>query len=65
MIPFLKVADLTRTAGVYLDTYSFSIKEVGLHKTRLVEPPILMLSNSGATLGFPRFVVSGPPLTTV
>ena len=24
-IPFLKVADLTRTEGVYLDTYSFSI----------------------------------------
>ena len=53
-IPFLKVADLTRKAGVYLDTYSFSIKEVGLHKTRLVEPPILMLSNSGATLGVPK-----------
>ena len=53
-IPFLKVADLTRTAGVYLDTYTFSIKEVGLHKTRLVEPPILMLSNSGATLGVPK-----------
>ena len=53
-IPFLKVADLTRTTGVYLDTYSFSIKEAGLHKTRLVEPPILMLSNSGATLGVPK-----------
>ena len=25
-IPFLKVADLTRTAGVYLDTHSFSIQ---------------------------------------
>ena len=53
-IPFLKVADLTRTAGVYLNTHSFSIKEAGLHKTRLVEPPILMLSNSGATLGVPK-----------
>ena len=53
-IPFLKVADLTRTEGVYIDTYSFSIKEAGLHKTRLVEPPILMLSNSGATLGVPK-----------
>ncbi len=53
-IPFLKVADLTRTAGVYLDTHSFSIKEAGLRKTRLVEPPILMLSNSGATLGVPK-----------
>ena len=53
-IPFLKVADLTRTAGVYLDTHSFSIKEAGLRKTRLVKPPILMLSNSGATLGVPK-----------
>ena len=53
-IPFLKVADLTRTAGVYLDTHTFTIKEAGLHKTRLVDPPILMLSNSGATLGVPR-----------
>ena len=53
-IPFLKVADLTRTAGVYLDAHAFSIKEAGLRKTRLVEPPILMLSNSGATLGVPK-----------
>ena len=42
-IPFLKVADLTRTEGAYLDTHSFFIKEAGLHKTRLIEPPILML----------------------
>ena len=53
-IPFLKVADLTRTEGAYLDTHSFSIKEAGLRKTRLVEPPTLMLSNSGATLGVPK-----------
>ena len=53
-IPFLKVADLTRTGGVYLDTHSFTIKEAGLRKTRLVEPPFLMLSNSGATLGVPK-----------
>ena len=56
-IPFLKVADITRTADVYLDTYSFTIKEAGLQKTRLVEPPVLMLSNSGATLGVPKCVV--------
>ena len=53
-IPFLKVADLTRTAGVYVDTCSYSIKQAGLRKTRLVDPPILMLSNSGATLGVPK-----------
>ena len=53
-IPFLKVADLTRTTGAYIETYSYSIKEAGLHKTRLVDPPVLMLSNSGATLGVPK-----------
>ena len=37
-IPFLKVADLTRNEGVFLDTHCFSIKEAGLNKTRLVEP---------------------------
>ena len=52
-IPFLKVADLTQTDGVYLDTHSFSIKEAGLRKTRLVEPPILLLSNSGS-IGVPK-----------
>ena len=53
-IPFLKVADLTQTPGIYLDTHSYTIKEAGLNKTRLVQPPILMLSNSGATLGVPK-----------
>ena len=53
-IPFLKVADLTRTAGAYIETHSYSIKEAGLRKTRLVNPPVLMLSNSGATLGVPK-----------
>ena len=53
-IPFLKVADLTRTAGAYIETHSYSIKEAGLNKTRLIDPPVLMLSNSGATLGVPK-----------
>ncbi|MCG8431524.1 MAG: restriction endonuclease subunit S, partial [Candidatus Omnitrophica bacterium] len=53
-IPFLKVADITRNPGVYLDTFTYTIKDAGLKKTRLVEPPVLMLSNSGATLGVPK-----------
>lgn len=53
-IPFLKVGDLTQKPGVYLDTYEHTIKEAGLHKTRLVQPPTLMISNSGATLGVPK-----------
>lgn len=53
-IPFLKVADLTADENVYLNSYTFTIKEAGLIKTRLVEPNTLMLTNSGATLGIPK-----------
>lgn len=53
-IPFLKVADLTRVEGPYVDRFTATIKEAGLQKTRFVEPPVLMISNSGATLGVPR-----------
>lgn len=53
-IPFLKVADLTRVDGPYVDRFTSTIKEAGLQKTRFVEPPVLMISNSGATLGVPR-----------
>jgi len=53
-IPFLKVADLTATNEMYLTTYTYSIKEAGLHKTRMVPPNTLLLTNSGATLGIPK-----------
>jgi type I restriction enzyme, S subunit len=53
-IPFLKVADLTRNAGAYLKTHTYTIKEAGLKKTRLVSSNTLLLSNSGATLGIPK-----------
>lgn len=53
-IPFLKVADLTRTDGPYVDHFTSTIKHAGLQKTRYVEPPVLLISNSGATLGVPR-----------
>src|SRR5680860_144060 len=53
-IPFLKVADLTRKPGAYLNTFSYTIKVAGLQKTRLVGPNTLMISNSGATLGVPK-----------
>lgn len=53
-IPFLKVADLTRNGGAYLDTYSYTIKGAGLQKTRRIKPNTLMISNSGATLGVPK-----------
>jgi len=53
-IPFLKVADLTRKKGVYVDTYTYSIKEAGLQKTRMLDIGTLVISNSGATLGVPK-----------
>jgi len=53
-IPFLKVADITGDEKTYLDSYTFTINEAGLTKTRLVEPNTLLISNSGATLGVPK-----------
>jgi len=53
-IPFLKVADLTRTEDMYLTSFMYTIKEAGLRKTRLVNGETVMLTNSGATLGIPK-----------
>ena len=53
-IPFLKVGDLTNGDDVYLYTHTYTIKEAGLYKTRFVEANTLMLTNSGATLGYPK-----------
>lgn len=53
-IPFLKVGDLTDNNDVYLSKYTFTIKEAGLYKTRYVEANTLLLTNSGATLGYPK-----------
>ena len=49
-IPFLKVADLTRESSIYVKSFSSTIKEAGLSKTRLVGAGTLLLTNSGATL---------------
>ena len=53
-IPFLKVADLTRESSIYVKSFSSTIKEAGLSKTRLVKAETLLLTNSGATLGVPK-----------
>lgn len=53
-IPFLKVADLTKDDSMYVNTYTSTIKEAGLKKTREVLADTLLLSNSGATLGIPK-----------
>lgn len=53
-IPFLKVADITRNNSPYLNSFTYTIKEAGLSKTRHIFPHTLLLSNSGATLGVPK-----------
>ncbi len=53
-IPFLKVADLTKNNEKYINDYTYTIKEAGLKKTRLVQKNTLLISNSGATLGIPK-----------
>ncbi len=52
-IPFMKVADITNNSGPYVTSTTYSIKEAGLKKTRMVEANTLLLTNSGATLGVP------------
>ncbi|MCK4677764.1 MAG: restriction endonuclease subunit S [Bacteroidales bacterium] len=53
-IPFLKVADLTKDNGKFLTSFTYTIKEAGLKKTRQINPNTLIISNSGATLGVPK-----------
>ena len=53
-IPFLKVADLTKDAEIYVYKAEYTIKEAGLKKTRFVNDGTLLLTNSGATLGVPK-----------
>ena len=52
-IPFLKVGDVTRKSSKFVEGFNATIKEAGLHKTRLIEVRTVLLSNSGATLGIP------------
>lgn len=53
-IPFMKVADLTKDDSMYVYSATNTIKEAGLHKTRMIDSDTLVLSNSGATLGVPK-----------
>lgn len=52
-IPFMKVADITGNDSKYVYSTEYTIKEAGLHKTRMVDSDTLLLTNSGATLGVP------------
>ena len=51
-IPFMKVADITRNTGPYVNSTEYTIKEAGLKKTRMVDRNTLLLTNSGATLSW-------------
>jgi type I restriction enzyme S subunit len=52
-IPFLKVADVTRTSGMFVEGYTSTITNAGLNKTREIASRTVLLTNSGATLGIP------------
>lgn len=53
-IPFLKVADVTRPKGMFVEGFTSTIKKEGLKKTREITERTVLLTNSGATLGIPR-----------
>jgi type I restriction enzyme, S subunit len=52
-IPFLKVADITAAKGMYVESFTSTITEAGLKKTREIVSRTVLLTNSGATLGVP------------
>lgn len=52
-IPFLKVADVTASKGMFVEGYISTITEAGLNKTREISTRTVLLTNSGATLGVP------------
>lgn len=56
-IPFMKVADITGNDSKYVYSTEYTIKEAGLHKTRMVDSGTLLLTNSGATLGVPAITM--------
>lgn len=55
-IPFLKVADLTNDNEIYVRGHTYTINEAGLANTRFVDEEIVLLTNSGATLGVPKIL---------
>lgn len=52
-IPFLKVADITATKGMFVERFTSTITNAGLNKTREISTRTVLLTNSGATLGIP------------
>lgn len=52
-IPFLKVADVTASKGMFVRNFSATLKKEGLKKSREINKRTVLLTNSGATLGVP------------
>lgn len=53
-IPWITVADVTGTPGMYLNGTRTKLTEEGANFTRLIPPATLIITNSGATLGVPK-----------
>lgn len=53
-IPFMKISDITKDDGIYVDSCVHTIKPAGLNNTRMIKAGTLLLTNSGATLGIPK-----------
>jgi type I restriction enzyme S subunit len=53
-LPWITVAEITRSAGIYLDSTTSMLTEEGAQSTRILPANTLLLTNSGATLGVPK-----------
>lgn len=53
-LPWITVADVTGTAGMYLLATKSKLTKEGTKHTRIIPPDTLIITNSGATLGVPK-----------
>jgi type I restriction enzyme S subunit len=54
-IPWITVGEVTNSVGKYILSTETMLTEEGMKQSRVIEPDTLLLSNSGATLGVPKF----------
>jgi type I restriction enzyme S subunit len=53
-LPWITVADVTGTPGMYLYKTRSKLTREGTRYTRIIQPNTLIITNSGATLGVPK-----------
>lgn len=53
-LPWITVADVTGTQGMFLKGTRSKLTKEGANYTRLIPPDTLIITNSGATLGVPK-----------